>query len=60
MPRNNLSPIYISYLAATWPPLGHCRVGSFSNPILITAFDTYLTNRSSCNEVRSQSLANDL
>ena len=34
------------YLAVPRPTLGHCRGGSLTNPMLITAFPTILTGRS--------------
>ena len=39
----NLSLFLTSYLAAPWSIFGQCQGGSFTNLILITAFDTYLT-----------------
>ena len=42
---NNLV-FFICYLAALQPTLGHWRGGSITNPIIITAFVTYLTHTS--------------
>ena len=53
----NLSPFLISYVAALQPTLGHCPRGSLTDPMLITAFKTYLIRKSPCNEVGSQNLA---
>ena len=45
------------YLAAPWPTLGHCQGGSLTNPILITAFESY---SAPCSKVGSQDLAEHL
>ena len=35
---------FICYLAAAWPLLVHCREGSLTNPMLVTAF-TYFDRK---------------
>ena len=44
---NTIYILFISYLAAPELILDHCRGGSLTNSMLITTFDTYLTQRSS-------------
>ena len=35
----DLGNFFICYLAAVWPTLGHCRWGSLTNLMFITAFN---------------------
>ena len=46
--KKTLTDEYFFYLllGCPRPNLGHCQGGSLTNPMLITAFDTYTTQRS--------------